>query len=75
MQGEAVDAADVLAGEVVGRPELDLRLHVGQVDPGGERARAVVPLLGLLDEGVWTDTHRHTQTRNINMFRQQYNTT
>lgn len=49
---QPVDAPQVLRGELVGRPQLDLRLHVGQVDPGGERARAVVALLGLLDEGV-----------------------
>ena len=54
MQGEAVDGAQVLAGELVGRPQPDLRLHVGEVDLGGQRARAVVALLGLLDEGVWT---------------------
>lgn len=53
VHGEPVDARQVLGGELVGRPQLDLRLHVGQVDPGGERARAVVALLGLLDEGVW----------------------
>lgn len=52
VHGESVDAPQVLGGELVGRPQLDLRLHVGQVDPGGEGARAVVALLGLLDEGV-----------------------
>lgn len=52
MHGEPVDAPQVLRGQLVGRPQLDLRLHVGQVDPGGEGARAVVALLGLLDEGV-----------------------
>ena len=55
LQGEAVDGAQVLTGELVGRPQPDLRLHVGQVDLGGQRARAVVALFGLLDEGVWTD--------------------
>ena len=58
MGGEAVDGAQVLRGELVGRPQLDLRLHVGQVDLGGQRAGAVVTLLGFLDEVVcwiWKD--------------------
>ena len=62
--GEAVDGAHVLRGELVGRPQLDLRLHVGQVDLGGQRPRAVVTLLGFLDEVVcrmWKDMEIETQ--------------
>lgn len=49
---ESVDALQVLGGELVGRPQLDLRLHNSQVDLGGEGAQTVVALLGLLDEGI-----------------------
>lgn len=53
---EAIDGPQVLRGQLVGRPQLDLCLHVGQVDFGGQRAGAVVALFGLLDEGVWWRT-------------------
>lgn len=49
---EAVDSPQVLWGELVGRSQLDLCLHVSQVDPSGQGTWAVVALLGLLDEGV-----------------------
>lgn len=52
VHGESVDSLQVLGGELVGRSQLDLRLHVSQVEPGGQGARVVVALLGLLDEGV-----------------------
>lgn len=58
MDREAVNGAQVLRGQLVGRPELDLHLHVRQVDSGGQRARAVVALFGLLDEGVWWTNSR-----------------
>lgn len=53
MHRVAVDGPQVLRGQLVGRPQLDLHLHVGQVDFGGQGTGAVVALLGLLDEGVW----------------------
>lgn len=49
----SIDSLQVLWGKLIGRSQLDLRLHVSQVDLGGQRTGAVVALLGLLDEGVW----------------------
>lgn len=61
MEREAVDGPQVLGGQPVGRAELDLRLHVGQVDLGGQRSGAVVALFGLLDEGVWRASAERTR--------------
>lgn len=58
MDREAVDGPQVVGGQLVGRPQLDLRLHVGQIDFGGKGAGAVVALLGLLDEVVWRTDNR-----------------
>lgn len=52
MHRESIDSLQVLRGELVGRSQLDLRLHVSQVDLGGQGTGAVVALFGLLDEGV-----------------------
>lgn len=52
---ETIDQAHVLPGELVGRPQLDLSLHVGQVDLGGQGARTVVALLCLLDKRIKLD--------------------
>lgn len=52
MVGEAVECAQVLGRQLEGGAELNLHLHVSQVDPGGQGARAVVTLLGFLDEVV-----------------------
>lgn len=57
MHRVAVDGPQVLRGQLVGRPQLDLHLHVSQVDFGGQGTGAVVALLGLLDEGVWWGTN------------------
>lgn len=49
---ESIDSPQVLRGELVGRSQLDLCLHVSQVDLGGQGTRVVVTLFGLLDESV-----------------------
>lgn len=60
---ESIDSLQVLWGKLIGRAQLDLCLHVNQVDLGGQGARAVVALLGLLDEGVWGMTVSTTARR------------
>lgn len=52
VSGAAVERLQLVQRQYVRRPQLDLRLHVRQVDLGGERARVVVALLCLLDERV-----------------------
>lgn len=59
MHGEAIQGLQVLGGELVRRPQLDLCLHVGQVDLGGQGTRAVVALFGLLDKSVWRQVAQH----------------
>lgn len=52
VHGESIDSLQVLRGELVGRSQLDLCLHISQVDPGGQGTWAVVALFGFLDESV-----------------------
>lgn len=52
MHRESIDSPQVLRGELVGRSQLDLCLHVSQLDLGGQGTRAVVALFSLLDERV-----------------------
>lgn len=59
--GEAIDRAQVFRRELVWGPQLDLCLHISQIDLRGKRTRAVVPLLGLLDEVVY-DKHQSRTT-------------
>lgn len=59
---ESIDSPQVLRGELVGRSQLDLCLHVSQVDLGGQGTRVIVALFGLLDEGVWGITVSTTKS-------------
>lgn len=52
MHRESIDSLQILRGELVGWSQPDLRLHVSQVDLGGQGTRVIVALFGLLDEGV-----------------------
>lgn len=53
--GESIEGLQLLQGQLVGRAQLDLRLHVGQVDLCRQGAGVVVALFGFLDEGVKLD--------------------
>ena len=44
---------ELLQGDAVGRPQIDLLRHGGQVELGLQRAGVVEALLGLLDDGVY----------------------
>lgn len=59
---ESIDSLQVLRGELVGRSQPDLCLHVSQVDLGGQGTRVIVALLGLVDEGVWGITVSTTKS-------------
>lgn len=50
--GEAVNRAQVFRRELVRGPQLDLCLHVSQINLCGKRTWTVVSLLGFLNEGV-----------------------
>lgn len=50
--GKAIDRAQVFRRELVRGPQLDLCLHISQIDLCGKRTWTVVPLLGLLNEVV-----------------------
>lgn len=63
---EAIDGAQVLGRELVWRPQLNLCLHIGQIDLSGEGTRAVVALLGLLNEVVYQQIKSKSQQNKSN---------